>query len=1157
MRQKFFLLIALLYAAAQGTLAQTEVKTETELRAEIDATGSYKSVKMTADIQLGSRLVIDNGKNVTLDLNGHKLSRSLTEYADDGNVIRVETGGQLTVEDGSGNNSGQITGGKAINGGGICNHGTLTIEGGTIKGCSASGSGGGIYNAPATADGYPTTLTVKGGKVTGNTCGDRGAGIFNYPGCYLYIQGTVDVSGNTKGSEANNVYLDGVTVITVTGALTGSHIGVSIEQSGRTITKDYKKYNPMTDGTTIFSSDNSQFSIAQDGDELLYGKSITFNVRSWDDVNKQVVTTPMTKVCTPIDGSHPEGWITLTDGYYVVIGSVEYEALTITGSDVHLILADGCNLDCRHIKLEEPCGLSIYSQSDGDSEGKMTVRNYKYPSSDMPVFEIAAAIGSGTENIHMGALYIHGGVIYAETSTKKDDAMGAGIGGALKSGIGEGGLTIYGGKVGAYGGYYAAGIGGGYIGTQNGPVTIYGGKVIAEASYVGAGIGGGGTNAFDVGGHGGLVKIYGGEVTARAFRDTNDLRSQGEGAGIGAGYRGMAGEVHIYGGDVKAYGRMYSAGIGGSKARGGGSCEITGGTVYVEGGYDSGWMPYSCPVIGGGSSGEGSNVTITGGTVKLKKLYDDDYCPLIGGGEDQDNGTLVVGPGMKVRARKKGEGSLAPVKDANGRVDVLQDRCAIYAEIEPCDHQGTGSTYTYADKDYHNVTCKVCGYTGQEAHTYDGDNTCACGKKKDATADLWSVMLHRATGAATTSYEDRVPMMVVKGQTLTVPAVSATQGLRLLGYVEADEENAPTGIMMLESEKESLIKVGDEITPTADMHLYARYAYVFNTAWTWATDASSASVTLSHAALSPVTLSSTDGKVTITPRVLTDDAGNVIGKRYVATCTYTLNGYDYTFTNNYQHQDISLMDDDDNSEAIDYYKNSIVNATLTDRTLYKDGSGNTLYLPFSLSTLKGTPLEGATVKTLSSSSFDSSTGTLMLNFSEALTRIEAGTPYIIKWDKADDYVADDEHNIVNPVFTDVTISYVVTISDSQSETPESACAEFVGSFSPVNLEANDRSVLYLGADNKLYYPSSDMTVGSCRAVFRLNGITAGDLPQQARHFVLNFGDDETTGIISIDNGQLIIDNSMDAWYTLDGRRLTGKPTAKGLYINNGRKVVIK
>jgi hypothetical protein len=31
----------------------------------------------------------------------------------------------------------------------------------------------------------------------------------------------------------------------------------------------------------------------------------------------------------------------------------------------------------------------------------------------------------------------------------------------------------------------------------------------------------------------------------------------------------------------------------------------------------------------------------------------------------------------------------------------------------------------------------------------------------------------------------------------------------------------------------------------------------------------------------------------------------------------------------------------------------------------------------------------------------------------------------------------------------------------------------------------------------------------------------------------------------------------DVWYTLDGRRLTGKPTTKGIYINGRRKVVIK
>ena len=31
----------------------------------------------------------------------------------------------------------------------------------------------------------------------------------------------------------------------------------------------------------------------------------------------------------------------------------------------------------------------------------------------------------------------------------------------------------------------------------------------------------------------------------------------------------------------------------------------------------------------------------------------------------------------------------------------------------------------------------------------------------------------------------------------------------------------------------------------------------------------------------------------------------------------------------------------------------------------------------------------------------------------------------------------------------------------------------------------------------------------------------------------------------------------EAWYTLDGVRLSGKPSRKGIYINNGKKVAIK
>ncbi len=46
---------------------------------------------------------------------------------------------------------------------------------------------------------------------------------------------------------------------------------------------------------------------------------------------------------------------------------------------------------------------------------------------------------------------------------------------------------------------------------------------------------------------------------------------------------------------------------------------------------------------------------------------------------------------------------------------------------------------------------------------------------------------------------------------------------------------------------------------------------------------------------------------------------------------------------------------------------------------------------------------------------------------------------------------------------------------------------------------------------------------------------------------------ETTGLKAIDNGQLTIDN----WYDLNGRKLDTVPTKKGVYIMNGRKVVVK
>ena len=49
----------------------------------------------------------------------------------------------------------------------------------------------------------------------------------------------------------------------------------------------------------------------------------------------------------------------------------------------------------------------------------------------------------------------------------------------------------------------------------------------------------------------------------------------------------------------------------------------------------------------------------------------------------------------------------------------------------------------------------------------------------------------------------------------------------------------------------------------------------------------------------------------------------------------------------------------------------------------------------------------------------------------------------------------------------------------------------------------------------------------------------------------------STGIQTIENKQTAMGTESGAWYTPDGLRLGGKPSRKGLYINNGKKVVIK
>ena len=66
------------------------------------------------------------------------------------------------------------------------------------------------------------------------------------------------------------------------------------------------------------------------------------------------------------------------------------------------------------------------------------------------------------------------------------------------------------------------------------------------------------------------------------------------------------------------------------------------------------------------------------------------------------------------------------------------------------------------------------------------------------------------------------------------------------------------------------------------------------------------------------------------------------------------------------------------------------------------------------------------------------------------------------------------------------------------------------------------------------------------------------MTSNAKKFRLNFEGGQTTGINSITLPADSTDQSADgAWYTLSGTRLSAKPAAPGVYVNGGRKVIIK
>ena len=241
--------------------------------------------------------------------------------------------------------------------------------------------------------------------------------------------------------------------------------------------------------------------------------------------------------------------------------------------------------------------------------------------------------------------------------------------------------------------------------------------------------------------------------------------------------------------------------------------------------------------------------------------------------------------------------------------------------------------------------------------------------------------------------------------------------------------------------------------------------------------------------------------------------------------------------------------DGKNSAIIAAKAGKLADVKLADRVFSADTKWNTVCLPFDVDlTDTNCPLYGAIAKTLTDAAMDGTHVTL--TFGGDVTKLQAGIPYIIRWETGGD--------IGEPVF------YGVTLKDCTPEQRTISLADghvkFIGYYDAFDIDTPDNDdIFYMTANNQLKHTGNKRTLKACRAYFQFSE----NFLNNAREFELVFGD-ETTGIASMDNGERIMDHEAGAWYDLQGRRVSVSSVSsensvlpKGVYIRNGKKVVIK
>ena len=313
----------------------------------------------------------------------------------------------------------------------------------------------------------------------------------------------------------------------------------------------------------------------------------------------------------------------------------------------------------------------------------------------------------------------------------------------------------------------------------------------------------------------------------------------------------------------------------------------------------------------------------------------------------------------------------------------------------------------------------------------------------------------------------------------------------------------------------------------------------------YAGDGDAVSLNLSHA-----------DKAGYTFNQYTVTGGGSLGNPTTNTPTLTMTGANQTINATWTENTATLTDGDELSALLPYAGKT---CTVTYTRSFTAGKPSTVCLPFAY-TPKGEE------KFYSFTGINEDDGNYTADMTEVVSPLVANTPYLFMPTGNADFSG--TYAIPASIEAGTTTNGDWTFKGTYStiewaDAPEDPTYGF--SAQAANDGITQGQFVKVGSYVRikpmrayLQYNGSDSQFANARALMTRAAATTSDdtLPETIGVRLISANGEVTAiGTLYTRTGEVSFDS--EAWYTLDGKRLNAKPNTKGIYVNNGKKVVIK